>query len=474
MGAVYEVVHEITRHPRALKLLHPEMRDVPGAFERFLREASAAGRIGNPHIVDTFDAGEAAGGEPYLVMELLEGEPMSALINRAKTGLGMGLALELVAQAAEGVQAAHEAGIVHRDLKPDNVFLVQRDGKLFVKLLDFGISKFDGEGLEKLTQTGQLMGTPAYMPPEQLAGQHIDERADVYALGVILFKCVTGRVPYVASSIMQLALLLSEGSFPAPSSLRAEVPPSLEEVMRRALARSPDDRTPTAGALASELRRELASLVESGARLSQTPASAHDESSSAAIPSAYTAPVATSPVGSAAGSAVVFPGAQAPSEPSAVTRVSSPAELAPTMSQASATVSPASEHGASPAQAASGGRRGTLSLVAVALAVAAVAAVLRRPSGPAPAEPVAPPQAGTMASASARAAASVDTPPIAPPAASSGASPAASSAEPTAPPPSALVTKPTATQATPGPGKPPATASPTGRKPDVISENPYP
>src|SRR5882672_4616958 len=144
MGAVYEIEHEITKHRRALKMLHAHFRAYPNVIARFLREASAAGRIGNPHIIETFDAGELESGEPYLVMEFLEGGTLSDLLGQ-KGRLELTELADLCSQACVGVQAAHDCGIVHRDLKPDNLFIITRENKPFVKLLDFGVSKFDAE-----------------------------------------------------------------------------------------------------------------------------------------------------------------------------------------------------------------------------------------------------------------------------------------------------------------------------------------
>jgi eukaryotic-like serine/threonine-protein kinase len=197
MGTVYAIDHELTRHRRALKLLHPAVQNIPDIVRRFLNEASAAGRAGNPHLVETFDAGTLPSGEPYVVMELLEGETLGALL-RQKRILEPSLAAELVAQAAEGMVAAHRAGIVHRDLKPENLFVTTRDGQPFIKIMDFGVSKFStgtSSGMRG-TQAGMIYGSPAYMSPEQLTAQtDVDGRTDVFALGVVLFECLTGALP---------------------------------------------------------------------------------------------------------------------------------------------------------------------------------------------------------------------------------------------------------------------------------------
>ncbi len=247
MGAVYEVEHELTKHRRALKLLHPEIAKNEKIVTRFLREASAAGHIGNPHIAETFDAGTLEGGEPYLVMEMLKGETLELRLER--TGhIDVAELAGLVRQACTGVQAAHDAGIVHRDLKPENLFITRTgegDGKPFVKILDFGISKFDEErtGQMGMTAEGAAMGTPYYMPPEQVKGEkEIDGRADVYALGVILYQCACGKRPFDATTLTALAVLIHEGNPVRLEERRAGLPPGFADVVRRAMAVKREDR----------------------------------------------------------------------------------------------------------------------------------------------------------------------------------------------------------------------------------------
>lgn len=258
MGAVYEVEHELTRHRRALKLLHAHMSVLPQVVERFLREASAAGRIGNPHIVETFDAGRLDSGEPYIVMELLEGVCLSDYL--AEHGpLELNQICELLVQACDAIHAAHQAGIVHRDLKPENLHLSFAEGPVFVKVLDFGISKFDAEltGIKGVTLEGTPMGTPYYMCPEQFKGGAIDRRSDVYALGVVLYECLTGRRPFEPETLTHLIALVLRGEYVAPSKLRSGLPKALDGVVAKAMAVDREERYATA----QELGRALTAAV---------------------------------------------------------------------------------------------------------------------------------------------------------------------------------------------------------------------
>lgn len=249
MGTVLEVEHTLTKHRRALKLLHRGlMLTSPAAVPRFLREASAAGRIGNPHIVETFDAGQLPDGAPYIVMELLQGTSLARLIETQPAGLAFELAREIMCQVCDGIAAAHAVGIIHRDLKPENLFLVQRaDGEAtpHIKILDFGVSKFDvsREDEPKLTATGVALGTPLYMAPEQLIGDPaLDARVDVYALGVVLYEMLVGQTPYPGPSVGQLVLQMHDAAFAPVCEQRPDLPKALDAIITRALAFEPAAR----------------------------------------------------------------------------------------------------------------------------------------------------------------------------------------------------------------------------------------
>jgi serine/threonine protein kinase len=260
MGAVFEVEHAITRHRRALKLLHSHVSRNPMVVQRFLREASAAGRIGNPHIAETFDAGQLATGEFYLVMEFLRGKTLGDYFaERGGPATNEEIA-DLMGQVCDAVAAAHAAGIVHRDLKPDNLFVVSAEGRPFVKVLDFGISKFDQDltAATPLTREGQMLGTPYYMSPEQFKGQSdVDGRSDIYSLGVILYELASGQRPYDGESLPALVMAIAMAS-PVPlHKLRPDMPLAFCRLTERAMDADRERRHPSATELARELRAAL-------------------------------------------------------------------------------------------------------------------------------------------------------------------------------------------------------------------------
>jgi eukaryotic-like serine/threonine-protein kinase len=281
MGAVYAAEHLLTRRVGALKLLHASYANVTSVVARFQREASAAGRIGNVHIVETLDAGELMNGQPYLFMELLRGRALREVI-ATRGRLPLEEAVNIVLQAADGLSAAHAAGIVHRDVKPDNLFICE-GSELFVKILDFGISKFaERAGVSWMTEQGAVVGTPHYMAPEQVVSKRdIDERVDVYALGVVLYECLSGKVPFDAPSLPALSVKIFEGRYTPAGQLAAGLPAAIDAFIGRAIARNPSERF----ASMSEFRQVLRGLLPGPAERSTTvllPAS--DPTQGAAIP----------------------------------------------------------------------------------------------------------------------------------------------------------------------------------------------
>jgi serine/threonine protein kinase len=258
MGLVYEAEHvEIARRV-AVKVLHAMYTRQAEVVSRFRSEARAATRIGHPHIIDVFDSGTTVEGAVYFVMEYLEGRDVSQLVEE-EGPLPAARSIAIAREICQALMAAHKAGILHRDLKPENVFLIERDGKRdFVKVLDFGIAKTMEavtDRVGRLTNPGVAMGTPEYMAPEQAAGQPIDARADVYAVGAILYEMLSGRPPHEGAHIMEV-LTRKATVAPTPLSvLRPDVPRDLESLVMRTLAISPDLRPQSMLAMSQELGR---------------------------------------------------------------------------------------------------------------------------------------------------------------------------------------------------------------------------
>ncbi len=197
MGTVYEAHHEFLETSVALKFLHAELAQRAGLGSRFLQEARVSARIRSPHVTHVTDVDQTADGSPYLVMELLHGEPLQQAMDR-RGKLPPEQAVDFALQILSGLESAHAIGVVHRDLKPDNVFIVPATGGPLLKLIDFGIAKLRAstEFQKGLTRAGVIMGTPEYMAPEQLfAAENVDHRADLYSLGVILFEMLSGPSP---------------------------------------------------------------------------------------------------------------------------------------------------------------------------------------------------------------------------------------------------------------------------------------
>jgi len=249
MGAVYEGENTRIKRRVAIKLLHAGVAENAEMVQRFEREAQVAGTVGNDHILEILDLGALPSGERYMVMEFLDGETLTDRI-KSRVRLLPKDAVMLVKQVLAGLGAAHGAGIVHRDLKPDNIFILRAKAgvKDFVKIIDFGISKFSEQGAtSRMTRTGALMGTPHYMAPEQATGSaEIDRRTDIYAVGIILYEAVTGRVPFQAETFNQLLFEIALAKIIPARQLVPELDPAIDSIIMKASARDPAHRFQTA------------------------------------------------------------------------------------------------------------------------------------------------------------------------------------------------------------------------------------
>jgi serine/threonine protein kinase len=244
MGTVYEALDARLNRKVALKILSSELKSKRKAAKRFTIEAQAAARLEHPNVVGIFDF-DVDCVVPYMAMELLQGQTLAAAIERGP--LAFARVADIMLAVCAGVHAAHQAGIVHRDLKPSNIFLcLDWKGNETARVLDFGISKVGGISSSGLTQTGDIVGTSQYLSPEQAAGlRHVTEHSDQYSLGVVMFECVTQQTPQRGLPIYSLLRNVTEGRHAPPRELRADLPPTLEAIIERAMSVQPKDRYPS-------------------------------------------------------------------------------------------------------------------------------------------------------------------------------------------------------------------------------------
>jgi eukaryotic-like serine/threonine-protein kinase len=274
MGSVWEGRHTSLGTRVAIKFIDPEYAESKEACARFVTEARAAATIQSKHAIQIFDHGVTDGGRPYMVMELLVGEPLDKRIERLGT-LPLRETARIIGHVCRALQRAHDAGIIHRDLKPENIFLVRTpdDDDEIAKVLDFGIAKIKAppgeEGLSSSTKTGAVLGTPYYMSPEQARGlRNIDHRSDLWSLGVIAHKCVTGVLPFEGESVGDLLVKICTSPVPTPSVTLPGLPASFDAWFLRALEREPSQRYARASELADALAF-AAGLSTRGAATSQ-------------------------------------------------------------------------------------------------------------------------------------------------------------------------------------------------------------
>ena len=277
MGAVWEGRHASLGTRVAIKFIDSEYANSQDARQRFIVEARAAATIQSKHAIQIFDHGVTEEGRPYIVMELLVGEPLDNRLKRLGR-LSLADTARIIQQVCRALHRAHESGIIHRDLKPENIFLVNHpdDDDEIAKVLDFGIAKIKtapgAMGVSSATKTGTLLGTPFYMSPEQARGlRNVDHRSDLWALGVIVYRCITGVLPFDGESLGDLLVKLCTAPIPLPSRAAPDISPQLDGWIVRALDREPEMRFQSAHELSDSLSFVAGVSVKRGVGSSLTP-----------------------------------------------------------------------------------------------------------------------------------------------------------------------------------------------------------
>ncbi len=262
MGTVYLAEHVKMGRKSALKVMNPGMNTDPDAIARFNREASNASRLSHPNICGIYDFGETPDGLIYLAMEFIEGTALTDLIEKGGS-LAPARAGSIVHQTADALQVAHDAGIVHRDLKPDNIMVAKnRDGTDLVKVVDFGIAKASSSDAQKVTKTGMVVGTPEYMSPEQLAGDKLDGRSDIYSLGLVAFNCITGKLPFPSESAQEAMIMRLTDRPRTLAEMAPDTawPDAVQATLDRALARDAAERYQSAAQFGRDFAEALSEM----------------------------------------------------------------------------------------------------------------------------------------------------------------------------------------------------------------------
>jgi serine/threonine-protein kinase len=287
---VYEAQHVRLAAKRfAVKVLHSAYASQPTIVARFRREAEAVAGIDHANVVDVYDVDRTPDGRPYIVTEFLQGSDLGSLLKQ-KPALEIPFAVRVVREICAALAAAHAKNVVHRDLKPENVFLIDGDANLRVKVLDFGISKVLDSQSAALTRTGMVVGTPAYMSPEQASGAEVDIRTDVYGAGAILYRLVTGKPAFSGGDTTDVLSAVLTDEPRRPRSVRASIPEGLELVIQRAMAKAPVNRYASMQELDSALvpfdsalLSSLASAADDGDATARPPRVASESSITAAL-----------------------------------------------------------------------------------------------------------------------------------------------------------------------------------------------
>ena len=260
MGVVYKGRQDIMDRIVAIKMLQSHFLNDSANVKRFQQEGRATCKLNHPHIITVYDFGiSQQSGQPFIVMDYLQGVPLSDVIKQ-EGQVSVDRAVKIFIQAAEALGHAHKQGVVHRDLKPSNIVLINYDGdKDFVKVVDFGVAQLmedtSGEGRQRLTQMGEVCGSPVYMSPEQCQGVHLDSRSDIYSMGVVMFETLTNRLPLLGKTMVETMRRHIEETPPPFSKVRPDlyIPERVEQVILKAMAKSPDDRFQSMEQLAKEL-----------------------------------------------------------------------------------------------------------------------------------------------------------------------------------------------------------------------------
>ena len=292
MGAVYLAEHPVIGSKVAIKFLHQQFSNDKRIVKRFFDEARAVNIIGHDNILRILDLDSTADNQHYFVMEFLHGHSLQALVDTGNP-IPLEVSGPILLQCCEALQAAHDKNIVHRDLKPENIYLVSHRGRRnFVKLVDFGIAKLSSGDKSEVsrTQTGMVMGTPAYMSPEQAGGliERIDGRSDVYSLGVVFYQLATGRLPFEGESFGELLIAHLQLPPPTPTEFEPSIPPVLEAILLKALAKKQEDRFQSM----NELRDAIHGCLE---ELGISPELPLDDGSGQAMPLATSSQARTLP-----------------------------------------------------------------------------------------------------------------------------------------------------------------------------------